>query len=113
MRSFGSSHARGRRSVPRAQAPLLAVLSTPLGQHRTTLIDISRTGARLGGDSLPEVGEQLTFEAADVQVGCDVVWREADLCAVEFETPIAAPEVLRLQSLGSLSCDGGEQRADS
>lgn len=101
MRSFGLSKARGRRSAPRGDAVLEAVLSTELADHTAALIDISRTGARLQGRNLPVLGERLTFTAEDVRAHADVVWREADLCAVEFGTPIAAAEVQRLRFLTS------------
>ena len=100
MRSFGVSKATGRRSVPRAQAPLIAVLSMPTGEHRVELLDISRTGARLRGDFLPDFSQSVVFRAEKVQVAAEVAWREAGSCAIEFDTPIAASEVQRLQYLG-------------
>lgn len=99
MRLFGNSHAGGRRSVPRAQAPLPTVLSTTVGDYQVALINISRTGARLQGKFLPAVGQQVSFRAADVHACAEIVWCDADTCAVEFDTPIASPEVLRLRSL--------------
>jgi hypothetical protein len=100
MRSFGTSQATGRRSVPRTQAHVFAVLSTSAGQHRAAIIDISRTGARLRGENLPAVGEPLTLLAVDVRVAGDVVWSEGSLCAVEFATPIASAEVNLLRIIG-------------
>jgi hypothetical protein len=102
MRTFGTSQATGRRSVPRTQAHVIAVLSASSGDHRVAIIDISRTGTRLRGKHLPAVGEQLTFRADDVQVAGDVVWSEGSCCAVEFETPIAAAEVNRLRIMGEV-----------
>lgn len=78
---------------------LEAELSTELSKYTAALIDISRTGARLQGRDLPILGDQLTFTVEDVQAHADVVWRESDLCAVEFGTPIAAAEVQRLRFL--------------
>jgi hypothetical protein len=100
MRSFGVSQARGRRSVPRAQAPLVAVLSMSAGDHPTTIVDISRTGARLSGDYLPAVGQQAIFKAEKINVAAEIVWRDTGSCAVEFDTPIAVSEVQRLRWLG-------------
>jgi|SRR3954452_13784598 hypothetical protein len=102
MRMFGRSRATGKRLVPRTEAPVLAVLSTSAGNHRAAIIDISRTGVRLGGEHLPAVGEQLTFRADDVRAVGDVVWSEGSCCAVEFATPIAAGEVNRLRIIGSI-----------
>jgi hypothetical protein len=102
VRTFGTSQATGRRSVPRTQAPVIAVLSTSAGDHQAAIIDISRTGARLRVKHLPAVGEQLTFRANDVRVAGDVVWSEGSCCAVEFATPIAAVEVNRLRIIGEV-----------
>lgn len=102
MRLFGISHAMGRRSVPRTPASLMAMLSTGDRESRAALIDISRTGARLGGKILPAEGEQLVFNAEGVQAHADVIWSEAEVCAIEFNTPIAAAEVQRLRSLAAL-----------
>ena len=92
-----------KRVVPRAQAPLVAVVATEMREHRVALIDVSRSGARLAGKSLPEVGEQLTFRAEDVKAYGEVVWSVGGTCAVEFDTPIAAVEVeyLRCAAAGS------------
>jgi len=102
MRTFGTSQATGRRSVPRTEAPLIAVLSTSAGDHRVAIIDISRTGARLRAEHLPEVGKQLTFRADDIRVAGDVVWSAGSCCAVEFATPISAAEVNRLRVIASV-----------
>lgn len=100
--------------MPRAHAPLVAVLVTLAGDHPAELIDISRTGARLRGEILPPVGEQAMFKAAKVNATVEVVWREAGSCAVEFDMPIAAAEVQRLQWLGLWNGSGrkpaGERR---
>jgi PilZ domain len=100
MRWFGVSEARGRRSVPRAQAPLVAVLSMSAGDHPVKLVDISRTGARLRGKYLPAVGQQGILKAEKIKVAAEVVWRDSGGCALEFDTPIAVPEVQRLRCLG-------------
>lgn len=90
----------GRRSAPRAHAPALALLSLPAGDYHATIIDISRTGARLCGDILPAVGQAVAFKADNVSAIANVVWRELGACAVEFDTPIAISEVQRLRWLG-------------
>lgn len=100
MRSFGVSTATGRRSVPRTQSRLVAVLSMSAGDYTAELIDISRTGARLRADILPRIGQQVTFRAEDVHAAAEVIWSEAGSCAVEFDTPVAISEVVRLRWLG-------------
>ncbi len=99
MRPFGISHATGRRSAPRRQAPPVAVLSMPAGDYQAIIIDVSRTGARLRCEVLPNVGQQLSFNADGMHACAEVVWRGADSCAVEFDTPIAVSEVQKLSGL--------------
>ena len=106
MRMFGVSKARGRRSVPRAKVPLTAILSMAAGDYSTTLIDVSRTGARLSGEILPPDGEQVSFRAEKVHACATVVRSGAGTCAVEFDTPIAVSEVKLLRMLGELTGAG-------
>jgi capsid protein len=80
---------------------LVAVLSTGTGEYSSTLIDVSRTGIRVSGPELPQAGVDLVVCAADVRAFGQVVWSEGDACAVEFDTPIAAVEVQRLQTLAT------------
>ena len=100
MRIFGKSEPTGRRSVPRIQARLIAVLSMSAGDYPAELIGISRTGARVHAEILPPVGQQLTFRVDDVHACAGVIWSEAGACALEFETPIAVSEVQRLRWRG-------------
>jgi len=97
MRFFGKSNAMGRRSVPRTRAPVIAVLTSTRGEYFASVTDVSRTGARVEAEVLPPLGEQLTFRALEVQVRGGVVRREGLSCAIDFEMPIAASEVQRLQ----------------
>jgi hypothetical protein len=82
---------------------MVAVLSDPSDEYPAVLLDISRTGARMGGTNLPPVGQQVIFRAENVCAFGEVVWREANRCAIEFETPIAAAEVQHLRCIGSLT----------
>lgn len=94
---FGVSEARGRRAVPRTNAPLVAILTLPTGDYPAALVDISRTGARVQGELLPPVGEQLTFKVDGLRTPGEVIWRSSDTCAIEFDLPIAVAEVRQLQ----------------
>jgi PilZ domain len=101
MRTFGNSHATGRRAVPRGPSSFTATLTTQAGHHQVTLIDVSRTGARFAGETVPSVGEELLFTAEDVKAHADVVWRQGDACAIEFDTPLAVSEVKNAALPGS------------
>lgn len=101
MNSFGKSPASGRRAAPRATAPLLVELSIGGAKQSAILSEISRTGAKLRGTRLIDIGEELIFRAGSVQAPGQVVWSEGDQCAIAFDIPIAPGEVGRLRSLAS------------
>ena len=113
MGTFGTSKARGRRSVPRAAAPLIAVLATGAAHHSAELIDLSRTGARLKGATFPEEGADLIFQAGKVRVTGEIIWVEGDQCGVAFDTPIAAAEVNRIRVLANLAWQSPFHKATS
>lgn len=97
MQTFGKLNER-QRSVPRAKAGRAASLAVDDKRYLLTLVDVSRTGARLSGAEIPESGEDVLFRAADVEMFATVVRSAANECAVDFATPIAASEVQRLQA---------------
>ena len=84
---------------------LVAVLSNVGGEYSSTVIDVSRTGMRLHGARLPAEGEDVLLLTEDVRVWAQVVRLKDDICAVEFDTPIASVEVKRLQSLADIRAD--------
>jgi hypothetical protein len=102
MVTFGTSQARGRRSVPRATAPLIAVLATGAAHHSAELIDLSRTGARLKGAAFPAEGADFVFHAGKVRAAAEVIWIDGEQCGVAFDTPIAGAEVNRIRVLANL-----------
>lgn len=97
MPTFGKLEER-QRSVPRAKAGRPASLAADDRKYLLTLVDVSRTGARLSGPDIPEEGDDVLFRAADVEMVGTVVRTAANECAVDFATPIAAVEVQRLQA---------------
>lgn len=97
MGTFGRFDPGGR-SAPRTNAGLVAVLLSGTGEYSSTLIDVSRTGMLLRGDGLPPEGEDVLILTEDVRVWGQVVRSEVDVCAVEFDTPLASVEVKRLRS---------------
>ena len=95
--TFGKLRER-QRSMPRARANRHASLASAEKRYFLTLVDVSRTGARLNGAEIPEEGEDVLFRAADVEMLATVVRSAETECAIDFATPIAAPEVQRLQA---------------
>lgn len=97
MGSFGKCKGGGRRSAPRRAAPLIAVLTTLTGSHDAQLIDISRTGARLSGNDLPNEGDELIVTVGGVRAfGC-VAWQHDGECGIAFDGPLPAMDVERVR----------------
>ena len=98
MSAFGKSKGGGRRSVPRANAPLVAIITTLQGSHSAELVDVSATGARLRGASLPEVGEEL-FVAVDQVIGFgEVAWSKGNERGLAFDPHLTSDEEQQLRS---------------
>jgi hypothetical protein len=97
MRAFGKSNGGGRRNAPRALAPLPAIFMTIGRTDKAAVIDISCTGARLRGRSLPPRGEEMELKVEEVRVFGIVAWAEDDECGVAFDAPLMPFEVDRLR----------------
>jgi PilZ domain len=102
MRTFGKSQGGGRRNAARAQAPLLAILSSVASDHRAAIMNLSLSGARFSAPDLPAEGEKVAFRADTVQAFGTVVWSRGRECGVVFETPLAAGDVERLRRAADL-----------
>ena len=102
MRVFGKSDGGGRRKAARADAPLLATLSTITDDHRAAIVNVSRMGARLTAPYLPQAGEKLIFTAEQVQAFGEVVWSRKNQCGIVFESVILPGEVERLKRAANL-----------
>jgi hypothetical protein len=95
--TFGKLQER-QRSVPRAMSGCPASLADDDRRYLVTLVDVSRTGARMTGAEMPESGDDVLFRAGNLEMLATVVRSAANECAIDFATPIAAEEVLRLQA---------------
>jgi hypothetical protein len=95
--TFGKLEER-QRSVPRAMSGRPASLADDDRRYLVTLVDVSRTGARMTGAEMPESGDDVLFRAGDLEMLATVVRSGANECAIDFATPIAAEEVQRLQA---------------
>jgi hypothetical protein len=52
------------------------------------VINLSATGAKLRGTSIPPMGKPALFRLDDYKVLCKVVWATDDLCGVRFDEPM-------------------------
>ncbi|WP_246167383.1 PilZ domain-containing protein [Sphingomonas piscis] len=63
--------------------------------------DVSATGARLHGQDLPKVGDELFLRIRKVETFGRVVWREGDCAGVAFDEPLTASELNVVRSEGA------------
>jgi hypothetical protein len=97
MSTFGKSKGGGRRSAPRTTAPLIALVTTLKDTFSAVLVDLSSTGARLRGRSLPGVDREM-FITIDGVIGFGtIVWSKGDERGVEFDPALSASDVARLR----------------
>jgi len=95
--SFGKSNGGGRRSAKREAAPVLVSYTMLTGKCSAILIDVSRTGARLRGDSLPQQGEELILTMDRLRTFATVAWSGGGECGVAFDMPLPHEEIHRLK----------------
>lgn len=93
MGTFGKCSGGGRRSSSRQIAPLIAVITTLTDSHSAILIDLSRSGVRLRGDDLPDVGQELFVSFDSIRsFGC-VAWKRDGQCGIAFDGPLLSADV--------------------
>jgi len=91
----------GRRQTPREDLALEARVETVAGRHTAAMLDLSETGARLGGDDLPAAGDEAMVRVAGTALFGEVMWSSGDECGVRFdESPTP-------QQLAALRREGG------
>jgi hypothetical protein len=102
IREFGRRQSSGppeRRRTRRDPLPI-AVSLYSVGLSRVVLmLDVSTTGARFKGHSLPEVGKDVMLIAGDVELFGRVVRCEGEEAAIHFEQPIGPDELETLQNV--------------
>ena len=109
---------RGRRAEPRAYVLLPAMAEALSGHRHVRVVDVSRTGAKLEGSSLPSVGKDILLVCAGLDTFGTVVWEEAGRCGLAFDEPISLRDLARLRDVAfaiersDLTADEIEAAAD-
>lgn len=98
MAVFGKRSGGGRRSADRRVAPLPCIATTVGSVRGATLHDISCTGARICGPTLPKVDEQLVLKVGNVEAFAVVRWSEPEQCGIEFEKLLSSDALASLTS---------------
>lgn len=108
----------GRRAAVRQTVSMPASMFS-LEHSRVVIVeDISTTGAKLTGDDLPKLGEDVWIKAGPVDAFGTVVWADEFVCGVTFEEPLSASEdnfiqaEARMMSLTKLTAAEREALAD-
>ena len=97
MVAFGKCKGGGRRSAPRASAPLIAIVTTLTASHSAVLLGVSATGLRLEGPDLPRIGEDLFVTIENVVAFGTVVWANANVRGIAFDEPLKPGDEQKLR----------------
>ena len=97
MNTFGNAAGGGRRKTARAQAPQLALLSTVASDRRVGLVDVSANGVHLIAPDAPAKGEDVIFQAENIQLFGRIAWVRGGECGISFAAPMCAEQVNRLK----------------
>jgi hypothetical protein len=92
----------GRREAPRSDIRLSVSLFAVNCSHPVTLLDVSRTGARM---SMPERmyrGQQVWLKSPNMQLFGFVCWVRGDSCGIRFDEPLRDWELSQIQLQGQL-----------
>jgi hypothetical protein len=76
----------GRRRFRRNAAVIRGQVVTQSDSFDVTLVDVSNTGAKMHGSSLPEIGQPVTVRIGPMEAAGTVAWSEGGLCGVQFAT---------------------------
>lgn len=87
----------GKRYFSRARLNLPALLVTFNGTSRCTLIDLSRSGAKLGASDCPRVGSLVVVEGLPMELFGTVRWSVTGLFGFEFEVPLPLERVIAMR----------------
>ena len=89
--SFGKCQGGGRRRAARGKYPCIVTYRTLLRFDSAFLIDVSKTGARLRGETLPGVGEDLVLNIEGQSTFATVAWSDhshaASISMIRFRPP--------------------------
>ena len=95
--SFGKSKGGGRRFAQREAAPVLVSFTTLRGNCSAVLVDVSRTGARLRGETLPAEGDELILTMDRLRTFATVAWTGGGECGLSFDLPLPPEEIHRIK----------------
>lgn len=97
VQDSGSPLYRGQREFARARLNLPARIVTFNGTSDCTLIDMSRTGAKIGAGDCPRVGSMVIIEGLPMELFGTVCWARSSLFGFEFDGQITHENVIAMR----------------
>ncbi|HEV2043222.1 MAG TPA: PilZ domain-containing protein, partial [Sphingomicrobium sp.] len=92
----------GRRAAQREPVLLNAALLTVRTSRPVTVVDVSKSGARLRVREPLFRGQQIWLKINPSDLFGTVVWVDGEECGVLFDEPLADAEVASLQTRGKV-----------
>lgn len=89
----------------RARVSMPASIVTMSAYQFPELADISRTGAKLKGPSLPPEGTKGLLRAGAIEVLCRVMWVKGNQCGIRFDEPVSPTVLKQVQLDGSVALE--------
>lgn len=93
---------RNRRRSRRASVLLRSSVVTMSAYQYPEVINLSPTGAKLRGPTLPGLGETAIFRLDGFEVLCKVMWVKEELCGIGFDEPIPAAVLAEFRTAGDI-----------
>lgn len=97
----GDPELRGRRTEPRAVIILPASAEAISGNRNVKLLEVSRSGARLEGDRLPQTGKDVLIRCGRIEAFGAVAWTKAGRCGIHFDEALSPKDLLALRVLSN------------
>ena len=97
MSEFGKQDGGGRRSKSRLPAGTSGVFTTITRSQAVFVREVSLTGARLEGPSLPEQDEEFVLTLGSLKAFAMVKWVRGTMCGVQFDVPLGENELRQLK----------------
>ena len=94
VESFVDGPVAGKRKAKRARVLLAAKLQTATGEIEARLRDLSRKGALVECQQLPQVGSEVVFTRGSISVPARVAWAGEGRIGLEFAYMIDESDVL-------------------
>jgi hypothetical protein len=104
MQSFGKrvDVPGGKRQAVRQRVALTGAATTLGGSRSVSISDLTGSGARLSGRSLPKDGRQILLKVGKLGLLGEVIWSGEEDCGIRFDEVADEPTLDAIKAEGSL-----------